>query len=328
MRAITRCPNCQTQFFVTDVQLNKHDGKVRCGQCLHIFNAKTQFITPEPPIEAVPSQVNSNLPPAAHEVTTEITISTNKEASGWPAIDNDFLENDSAEQKPSASTATHTAQAALNNTSIEPQTSIPDIGNTPSNDQAEILRLNNITQLTSIANNSANYFADLAEGKKRKAAYSRRWIWRIGSLLLLLLVTAQCLYFLRDSIALHYPNTKPLLERMCVQLSCSINLPQQIDLLEINDSDMLEDPNIEGLIRLSSTLINHAPFNQAYPNLELTLTDTEGNPSLRKIFKPNEYLPSNSHIPLGLEANAEVKIKLGISTQGEKVAGYRILVTY
>ena len=44
MRVITHCPACQTQFFATEEQLNKHGGKVRCGQCMHIFDAKSQLL--------------------------------------------------------------------------------------------------------------------------------------------------------------------------------------------------------------------------------------------------------------------------------------------
>lgn len=36
---LTRCPNCQTQFRVTDQQLGIANGKVRCGNCMKIFNA-------------------------------------------------------------------------------------------------------------------------------------------------------------------------------------------------------------------------------------------------------------------------------------------------
>lgn len=36
---ITRCPKCSTAFRVTDDVLSMAKGKVRCGQCFHIFNA-------------------------------------------------------------------------------------------------------------------------------------------------------------------------------------------------------------------------------------------------------------------------------------------------
>ncbi len=37
----TRCPNCHTHFNAYDTQLDTYKGEVRCGLCLHIFNAYT-----------------------------------------------------------------------------------------------------------------------------------------------------------------------------------------------------------------------------------------------------------------------------------------------
>lgn len=37
----TKCPNCETIFRLTDEQLSAANGKVRCGLCLHIFNASS-----------------------------------------------------------------------------------------------------------------------------------------------------------------------------------------------------------------------------------------------------------------------------------------------
>ena len=36
---ITRCPKCSTAFRVSDEVLSMAKGKVRCGQCFHIFDA-------------------------------------------------------------------------------------------------------------------------------------------------------------------------------------------------------------------------------------------------------------------------------------------------
>ena len=35
----TRCPKCDTRFRVTDEQLSIAKGKVRCGNCMEVFNA-------------------------------------------------------------------------------------------------------------------------------------------------------------------------------------------------------------------------------------------------------------------------------------------------
>lgn len=36
---VTQCPNCETSFRVSPEQLEVADGRVRCGQCMHVFTA-------------------------------------------------------------------------------------------------------------------------------------------------------------------------------------------------------------------------------------------------------------------------------------------------
>ena len=40
---ITQCPHCRTSFRVSNAQLNAAHGAVRCGACLHVFNAAQQL---------------------------------------------------------------------------------------------------------------------------------------------------------------------------------------------------------------------------------------------------------------------------------------------
>ena len=39
MTQITRCPNCETSFRLTEEQLRMANGSVRCGSCLTVFQA-------------------------------------------------------------------------------------------------------------------------------------------------------------------------------------------------------------------------------------------------------------------------------------------------
>lgn len=48
MTEITQCPKCSTRFKVTDVQLEAHDGLVRCGRCHEVFDAGKHLHDDEP----------------------------------------------------------------------------------------------------------------------------------------------------------------------------------------------------------------------------------------------------------------------------------------
>lgn len=41
---ITRCPKCHTSFRITEAHLKSAKGAVRCGSCLHVFNARENLI--------------------------------------------------------------------------------------------------------------------------------------------------------------------------------------------------------------------------------------------------------------------------------------------
>jgi predicted Zn finger-like uncharacterized protein len=91
---VTRCPNCRTSFKVTDQHLAAFEGKVRCGRCAFVFNAREHFIgepTPAPMADQtrriIPSQTVTPSPPA--------TAKPPPPAVPTPAIDDEGYDIDS-----------------------------------------------------------------------------------------------------------------------------------------------------------------------------------------------------------------------------------------
>ena len=56
---VTQCPKCQTSFRVTDAQLDIANGAVRCGSCLHIFNAPEHWIGDSTEAQPSPEPVSN-----------------------------------------------------------------------------------------------------------------------------------------------------------------------------------------------------------------------------------------------------------------------------
>lgn len=154
------------------------------------------------------------------------------------------------------------------------------------------------------------------------------WLLTPLGLLLLLLALGQTLYFLRTEVAARLPHTRPYLEQACAVLGCIVELPRQALLLGIDDSDLREDAAHQDVFILTSTLVNRAAFAQAYPLLELTLTDLSDRPVLRRAISPHEYLPQGTDPDSGLAAGGEIHVKLSFTADGIKATGYRIYVTY
>jgi hypothetical protein len=181
------------------------------------------------------------------------------------------------------------------------------------------------------AADSPKIVADIASKTKLNRPDKHKppaWFPALLALVFALLAAVQTAYYMRTQITAQWPAFKPHFDQVCKFLDCTVELPRQIDLLTIDDSDLQEDTERQGLIHLSSTIINNAAFAQAYPLLELTLTDTYDKPLLRRAFTPREYLPTGTDISKGLTAGDEVRISLAFTASGEVVAGYRVFVTY
>ena len=73
---------------------------------------------------------------------------------------------------------------------------------------------------------------------------------------------------------------------------------------------------------------NRAAYAQAYPALELALTDTQDTPIARRIFKPEEYLPSSLRADQPFPAHSDVGVRLWIEAKDISAAGYRLYVFY
>ena len=175
-------------------------------------------------------------------------------------------------------------------------------------------------------------FGEVASRSKIPGTSKRKprivWPYYVFAAGLLLIGCLQVLYFLRTPIATQWPGAKPFLAQACALAGCAVELPKKIELLVIDDSDLQEDAEHQGVIRLNTVLINNAAFAQAYPLLELTLTDHNDRPVLRRAFSAQEYVAKGTDIAAGIAAGEELQIKLALTSSEVEVSGYRVFVAY
>lgn len=156
----------------------------------------------------------------------------------------------------------------------------------------------------------------------------RNWPWVIGSLIFVFVGLAQSAYFFRIDLAAQLPGLKPALISYCDLLKCTIPLPSKVDLMSIESSDLEADPVQPTVVSLSAQLHNRAEYAQAYPSLELSLTDFQDKILARRVFTPSEYLKTGEDEKHGLAPNRELSIKLHIDTADLRPAGYKLLLYY
>lgn len=320
---LTRCPACATHFRVTPEQLKARSGRVRCGQCQHVFNALDSLI--EEPMAAlhVPPELPSAVPPAnaaANLVEIEATLAlaearlTDIAVSPEPTF----------EPVPEAIEGTETASSTAPKPPLwEPPriTEVIAVAEPTQVAAAEAEEL--VAPLTRQAD-----AVDWRETFPEPPPAPRRWPWMIGCLLALLAIGLQAVLTFRVELAVLMPEAKPALRGLCSLAGCEVGLPAKAALIGIEASDLHPDNERPGRLALTATLKNRAPFAQKFPHLELTLTDTVDKAMARKILTPADYLPPKTAIDDGMPANADITLAVGVDPTEITASGYRLYLFY
>lgn len=152
--------------------------------------------------------------------------------------------------------------------------------------------------------------------------------WSLLCVATLIALTVQLLYLFRGELAQAAPALRPSLLSICASLGCDIPAPHEPGLVSIDSSDLNPDAQDAHRLRLSALLRNRAGFMQAWPHLELTLTDTADKALVRKVFVPADYLPDVDTIQAGFPANSEHGVDVLIETRDVEASGYRLYVFY
>ncbi|MDZ4203032.1 MAG: zinc-ribbon and DUF3426 domain-containing protein [Gallionella sp.] len=308
MDGTTLCPHCDTRFKIAGEQLHARQGMVRCGHCLQIFDARTNFQPDEPDPQL-------ELPMLDEPVTTEAA-----EAESIVAAD-DSIENQSDEEllnllapEPEPLIGELDFSAATRPVEIE-EPPPPPVAPTHTPTLAE--------QVAMVQDN-----APPEEDEPAPEPVHRSRLWLPASALLLVALLMQATYFFRVELAARLPGLKPVLVAACQPLKCTVPLPQNADLMSIESSELEADPSSEARINLNVLLRNRAGYALDFPDLELTLTDLDDKALARRVFNPADYLPGTETASAGLRPNRELNIRLLLDISDLRPAGYRLVLFY
>ncbi len=155
-----------------------------------------------------------------------------------------------------------------------------------------------------------------------------RRLWPTGATLLMLALALQGTMHFRSELIAVSPALKPAFEQACAWFGCRVSLPRDAELLSIEASSLEAGTGDPGFVTLNAALRNRATYTQAYPLLELTLTDTQDALVARRIFQPAEYLPPQAAAQPGMSAEDEIDVRLDLDLGGIKAAGYRVYLFY
>jgi len=151
-----------------------------------------------------------------------------------------------------------------------------------------------------------------------------------GAIGLAVLLLAQGVLSFRNTLAARFPAAKPALVVGCAVFGCRVELPAQIDNLAIETGELTTLGG--GAYSYTTELRNAGSTAQAWPSLELALTDANDKPLVRRVFAPADYLAAGTaganSAANGIAPRAEHAIKLHFRVDDLKPSGYHIAVFY
>lgn len=173
-------------------------------------------------------------------------------------------------------------------------------------------------------------FVRKAKGR-RKSRRIARILFAVGSLILLALLALQGIYAFHDRFVAHIPAAKPIVAEVCAIFECETRLSAKIDDLNIESSELQALPNRQNTYTLEIVLRNRASSAQAWPSIELTLSNESGQAAVRRVLPPSEYLaetPQAAILEKGLPSRSDQAIKLTFALDQVKPAGYLVYLFY
>ena len=320
----TRCPQCQTVFRVTADQLKARAGKVRCGQCQNVFNALDSLLA-DSENGTAPSASATLVAPAAQEartpdqppVATELRSESDKEVHFL--VDPTLPPPDAVDDWPPAADA-GPSQAVDEDERVASAQDTQELGKA-----AGLILPRAMNEIPGYSKWSEGLVSEAAPLPVEKAA---RWPFVLAAVLLVLALAGQVVFRFRSEIAVTTPALRPLLEALSQAFDANIPWPRHVELVSIEASDLQSDPAHGNLLILNATLRNRAGYGQAYPSLELSLTDTQDVAIVRRVFSPAEYLAAKTPADQPFAAKSDVAVRLWIEALDISAAGYRLYVFY
>lgn len=349
---LTRCPACQTVFRLGEDQLRARAGAVRCGHCFHPFNAVENEVAAAPArapssaaaqpeadaaqadarVDALESDTlddfrdrsddHAPAPPPAATPPPEVIRSTRRRTPPAVAVD-DFPEirRETGAAFGAGMLAATPRSGQLSGAAADPaaETDTDEAGSAARTPVGEVRPAHIRLEPRSL---DARY----GPGRTPPGPLMRLFAG-IAAGLLCSLLAVQAAYLFRMEIARDLPGLRPLLVRACAELGCEVPLPRDIGLIAVEASELQSEPGRPGSYLLRVTVNNQADHVQAWPHLELTLTDGGDAPLARRVLTPEQWAGEASAAE-ALAPHQVVAAHIPFRSSSPTPTGYRVHVFY
>jgi predicted Zn finger-like uncharacterized protein len=282
----THCPHCDTQFRVTETQINAADGFVRCGVCKEVFNA--------------------------------LEVASQYEHQQSSPIEN---ADDDIEAKPETGDVGNEADQYLE---VNPDDTQINFNATPATDKSrkDAFDFFDETVNESLPHVVPDHFREIHS--YRPASIVSTVLWSIGILLLSATLCLEYIWFNRDQFS-QITEFQTAITNICDQFECKNIALRDSSNLELVTRNVYSHPNEKNALIVDVTMKNNAKFAQPFPVLQIDFSDIRGDTVAARRFLPSDYLSieeTQTKQPLLLQPNTSASITLEILDPGKQAMTY------
>ncbi|MDR3397512.1 MAG: DUF3426 domain-containing protein [Pandoraea sp.] len=179
-----------------------------------------------------------------------------------------------------------------------------------------------------------------------------RVVWRVLITLAVLGLIAQWAWIERAAVVDRIPALRGVFAAVGRAVHVTIAPPRQPDMIQISSVTLVTDdasatntaadatasavsadnastaPGDAVPMTLTVFIRNQADYAVAWPSLELTLSDIDGKPVVRRVFAASDYVTDAALREAGLASRNERTIRLRLSAQAALASNYRVLAFY
>lgn len=350
MSLATRCPDCAAPLTLVPDQLRAAGGWVRCSRCECAFNASAQLevrtgnagflgfhpaaATPMPeedrlvqlPRLSVGTEASASLVtnPSAQEPVHALDTNTRwlkqQEQQKPQAIATPILRPALVDEAPQRAENPRPVQQPAKRGASSTQAERPS-AISPSSTAATTLP--DVRNPVAIESTVPSFMRDAAGPEAAPVRRTRRLLLHFIVALLAVALAFQVVLACRDRLAASAPALAPSLRALCDALGCTIRPVRQIDALVIDHSSL--NKKAAGVYALQIAIRNRSDIGLAAPAIELTLTDIQDRPVVRRALMPSDVGAGPT-----IAAHDEWRgaVAIAIADENARIVGYKVLVFY
>ena len=345
----TQCPYCQTVFKIGASQLRLGRGQVQCGHCTEPFLALDYLSDTLPaqgggpvPLGAIESE--NGVPEHAPEAPAESYPPTETYPSEQPAESDSSEHQLSEPQEPAPITVyEHVYEPTLGRLDTLDQAAVEDqsadayaanderpdpiVGNEDRLPQQIETEIGPVMSVVDDADDLDPEVPevlreDMARIQRAERARRHRWLLLFVSVLLAGVLAAQYAWFRPDDLLARYPLARPWLEKFCVHMGCQLTEVRDPSRIRVLSRDVRVHPRFEGALLINATLSNTAATTQAFPRLQFTIFNVNGQTIAARRFEPAQYLSPDTNIAAGMPPKRPVQIALEMIAPEEAAVSF------